>query len=440
MRKALGSWFVLVLSVVAALSMWSRFGIVARVPGQFPEQKVVRELHGNHSDLYPPWYGSRALLLEGRDPYSADVTSDIQRGYWGERFNPAEMGMPKDEARFAYPLYLSLILAPTVVFPFEAVQVAFLMFLLLLTVLSGWFWKIVLGVRLGTVESATALFLFIGSWPASEAIHLQQLSGMVAALTAGALLAYVKEKYWITGMLLAIAMIKPQIALPLTVMISVHAAFRAERRKILLGSFGAVFAAFFMGSELLLPQWPVRWLQTTKAYAKYNESVSIPFEVLGDEAGFLLTILLSVATVFFCWRMRHSDLRSVGFSLSVALILAATVALSPFAHGYDQVLLLPGVVLLIHSVVAKNLSLGLRAVILAVLLAIACGWVFALLLLVAQIWIQSYVRIALFGMVSSMVITPLAVFSALLLLAYSQRRHWGLIAKSGEILPWRFEG
>ncbi len=37
---------------------------------------------GAYSDLYLPWYGARALLLERRNPYTDAVTHQIQVGYF----------------------------------------------------------------------------------------------------------------------------------------------------------------------------------------------------------------------------------------------------------------------------------------------------------------------------------------------------------------------
>ena len=71
----------------------------------------------NFSDLYPRWYGARELLLHRRNPYSLEVTHEIQ--YWGHgRALTAAQEGSTDEDRFAYPLYIVFVLAPTVRFSF----------------------------------------------------------------------------------------------------------------------------------------------------------------------------------------------------------------------------------------------------------------------------------------------------------------------------------
>src|ERR1700749_1347836 len=43
---------------------------------------------GNWSDLYPRWLGARELLWHHRNPYTPEVTRDIQRGFYGRALEP----------------------------------------------------------------------------------------------------------------------------------------------------------------------------------------------------------------------------------------------------------------------------------------------------------------------------------------------------------------
>src|SRR5216684_9166755 len=65
-------------------------------------------------DLYPRWHGTRELLMHGRDPYSAEISQEIQTVYYGHPLDTAGADRGKDEQRFAYPLYVVFFLAPTV--------------------------------------------------------------------------------------------------------------------------------------------------------------------------------------------------------------------------------------------------------------------------------------------------------------------------------------
>ncbi len=57
---------------------------------------------GIFSDFYPRWLGARELLLHHRNPYSPEVTRDIQIGYYGRPLDPSRPGDPKDQMAFAY--------------------------------------------------------------------------------------------------------------------------------------------------------------------------------------------------------------------------------------------------------------------------------------------------------------------------------------------------
>src|SRR5579871_4371367 len=96
--------FALFLSILAAGSMWFFFQRVL-IPYQQADAARHDRPRGNLSDLYPRWWGTHELLLHHRDPYSLEVTREIQAGYYGRVLNPARSGDPKDEQGFAYPAY-----------------------------------------------------------------------------------------------------------------------------------------------------------------------------------------------------------------------------------------------------------------------------------------------------------------------------------------------
>ncbi len=109
-----------------------------------PYQKADAAAHGrprgNLSDLYPRWLGARELLLHHRDPYSPEVTREIQAGYYGRVLDPDRADDPKDQQGFAYPVYVVFLLAPTIGLPFPVVQTGFRWLLVVLTLLSVPLW------------------------------------------------------------------------------------------------------------------------------------------------------------------------------------------------------------------------------------------------------------------------------------------------------------
>jgi hypothetical protein len=121
-----------VLLFVLALLMWGYYAHTRRLIAQrldtsgFPER--------NFSDLFPRWLGTRELLLNGRDPYSPEITREIQRGYYGRPIDNTRSSDPIDEQRFAYPLFVVFLLAPTITLPFTVVKWLFTAILAVLAV------------------------------------------------------------------------------------------------------------------------------------------------------------------------------------------------------------------------------------------------------------------------------------------------------------------
>jgi hypothetical protein len=134
----------------------------------------------NFSDLYPRWLGSRELLLHRQNPYTESITTEIQRGYYGRPIDPKRAGDPVDEQRFAYPLFVVLLFAPTVNLPFETVSSIFETLFGAMALLTVWFWAKELQMFRHWTEGATAVVFGIATIPYMQGLVLQQLTIVVA--------------------------------------------------------------------------------------------------------------------------------------------------------------------------------------------------------------------------------------------------------------------
>src|SRR5579864_7987541 len=179
------SYFVIGALLLSA-AMWIWVQSIA-VPHQQAESAERGTPRGNLSDLYPRWLGARELLLHKRDPYGQDITREIQIGYYGRVLDPTRPNDPKDQQAFAYPLYVVLILAPTVGLPFATVHRAVFWLFGLLTALSVPLWLHTLGWRISLTSKTIWILLTLSCFPAIQGLKLQQLTVLVAALLAAAL-------------------------------------------------------------------------------------------------------------------------------------------------------------------------------------------------------------------------------------------------------------
>jgi len=344
----------LLLALLSAASMWFYVQWVL-VPYQKADAAAHGRPRGNLSDLYPRWLGTRELLLHHRDPYSSEVTREIQSGYYGRPLDPRRMddprfNEPKDQQGFAYPLHVIFLLAPTIGLPFPVVQAGFRWLLVILTLASVLLWLRVLRWRPSAATTAIIILLTLGSYAVVQGIKLQQLTLVVSALLAGCGAALVAGHFSLAGFLLALATIKPQLALPLAGWLTLWAASDWRRRQSFIWSFALSMAIFLGASEYILPGWMREFRDAVAAYRQYTGGAGSLLDVLTTPwLGKILAAVAVLAVVVMGWKVRRASHDSAAFSSILALVLAVTLVIVSSFAPYNQVLLLPAVFLITIS-------------------------------------------------------------------------------------------
>ena len=337
-------WLLIPVSILMGIGMWYYFDRVG-VAAQVATDAAKNSPRGNLSDLYPPWLGARELLLHRRDPYSAEVNTDIQKGFWGrsiDRHNPND----PPEALFAYPLYVVFLLAATVSLPFGSVQILYIAIAAALSATSVWCWWRVVEEAGSVLWTAVASILFLGSYPVVQSLHSQQLTLLVAALIAGSLAAIAGGVLWVAGIMIALATIKPHMTAGVAVWLLLWAASGWRKRKALCISFAATMTVLFVGAELLLPGWIWKWLELVSVYMRYAPLPSATVQLIfGKYVGPAVGAAVLAALCVFCWKTRLDSPSTDRFKLVPPLILTIYLAVSPVWHSYDHVLLLPSALL-----------------------------------------------------------------------------------------------
>jgi Glycosyltransferase family 87 len=336
------------LAALLAASLWFYVQRVL-VPFQQAEAATHGRPRGMLSDLYPRWLGTRELLLHHRDPYADDVTREIQAGYYGRPLDAARAGDPRDEERFAYPVYVAFLLAPTVSLPFPAVRDAFRWLLGMVTVASIVLWLRVLRWRPSPNGFAVLLLLTLGSYCTVQGIKLEQLSLLVCGVIAASAVFLVSGQLFLAGVLLAVATIKPQLVVLLTAWLMLWTLSRWRERQGFFWGFTLSCALLAGGGEYVLPGWIERFAHAVTAYLDYTDAGS-PLEALTTHPiGKLLGVVLVVGVAGIGWRLRQSPADSRDFHLVLALVLTTTLAVVPMLAPYNQLLLLPAVFLIAQS-------------------------------------------------------------------------------------------
>ena len=337
------SFWLVVAAAVCAAGTWTYASRVL-IPHQISAAAAQGTPRGNLSDLYPRWLGARELLMHHRDPYSTEVTREIQSGYYGRPLDPDRPDDPKDQQGFAYPVHVVFLLAPTIGLPFPVVQAGFRWLLIVLTLASVFLWLRVLRWRPSVTVTAILIVLTFGSYAVVQGIKLQQLTLLVSALLTGCAAALVAGYFWLGGFLLALATVKPQLALPVAGWLVLWALSDWRRRQVFFWSFALTTAIFLAASEYVLPGWVGQFRGAVAAYRHYTGGAGSLLDVLATPSlGRILAGAAIIAVTAAGWRVRFASHDSVAFSTMLALILAVTLVIVPTFAPYNQILLLPAV-------------------------------------------------------------------------------------------------
>jgi Glycosyltransferase family 87 len=353
LAKQLKLGILLAVAVLASASTWFYANRILKAH-QVADAAVRGIPRGNLSDLYPRWLGARELLRHGRNPYSPEITREIQIGYYGRPLDPTRPNDPKDQQGFAYPVYVIFLLAPSVDLPFDDVHTGFRWLLVALVPLSFWLWLQVLRWKPPLVEAAIYSVLLLGWLPMMQGIKLQQLTLVVAVLLAGCAACLTMGWSLCAGGLLAMATIKPQLAWPtvLWLLLWTLSDWR-ERRRFVFG-FALVMLLLFGGAELILPGWIGMFVRGLGQYHQYTQNQSVLVFMFGTVIGRILEVVSVIACAACVWQGRRDAVDSTEFGRATALVLALTVVVVPMFAPYNQVLLVPAILVLVRSTTSKT--------------------------------------------------------------------------------------
>ncbi len=286
---------------------------------------------------------------EHQDPYSDEVTREIQLGYYGRVLDPTRPDDPKDEQRFAYPVYVAFLLAPTVKIPFGIVRTGFTWLLLILTAVSIPLWLKFVRWEISWIATISLTIFAISTYAAVQGIKLQQLSLLVGGLLAICASLLASGQLLLAGVCLGIASIKPQlVALP-AAWLCLWSASRWRERKNFAIAFLVTLAVLVVGGQFLLPGWIAKFMDGLKAYTRYTQGVPTLDLLATPLGGTILNGFIVLGTAIVCWRAKRAGVDSQIFVATTALVLLVTVLVVPMIAPYNQVLLLPAIFLIIRN-------------------------------------------------------------------------------------------
>ncbi|HEY4387225.1 MAG TPA: glycosyltransferase family 87 protein, partial [Ktedonobacteraceae bacterium] len=225
-------------------------------------------------DFYPIWLTSRELLMHGRDPYSNEVTKEIQAGLYGRSLDAHKVDDPPDDYRtFAYPLYADFLFFPFAYVPFTTVRLILAILLPMISIAAIFIWLRALCISFSWFSFAFISILTLSSYPLLEALIAEQAGILVWALAGASVLAVRKERYKQAGAFLALATIKPQMVVLLIVWLAAWAVADWHNRKPLLWTFLSLQVLLWGAGEIVLPGWFSEWVHVLVGYPRYGGAI-----------------------------------------------------------------------------------------------------------------------------------------------------------------------
>ena len=287
------------------------------------------------NDFYSRWAGARALLIEGRDPYGLDVTTEIQEA----------LGAQQAEGRsgFHYPLHVVFLFWPliNVSYPWtQSVWITTLQWLVIFTI-------IVSLIRLRWQPSPLGIAgLFIAGilfYPVARTMLLGQFTIHVTFFLALSLLLLQRGHDGWAGVLLAATSIKPQVIVLVGIWLALWTLY--QRRWRFLGGVLGGGLVFFLGALLLYPRWPLSFYEDMLRYATVAGGRN-PITVLLETTGlgevmvlrYVFAGLMLLGMLYAWWRSRDDEGELFELGLYWTIVLSVIV---PFQTGStNQVILL----------------------------------------------------------------------------------------------------
>ena len=311
-----------------------------------------QEMPSTHTDLVPVWVGVRVSLAK-RNPYSDETTRVIQTAYYGRPLTPADN---VNKMGFAYPLYTIFVLSPLALMSWNTSRLLFLILVPVLMAIVTLLWLKTLTFELDRYSVTVLTVLSIIWWPVVWAFRLQQPTLIVAILLAAGCFLFKREHYVLSGLALSLSTIKPQLAGPLLLWLFIWAII--HKRWTFIVSFSIAVSMLFIGATLMFSEWFVQWCHALGDYSRYTHSRPTFQLMFGNIVGIALTSAVVLIVSFILFRLVRCSIDSRDFNTAISLALAATVCVTPtdIPMIYNQVLLLPAVLMIVYSKYADSSS------------------------------------------------------------------------------------
>ncbi|HTW31072.1 MAG TPA: glycosyltransferase family 87 protein [Candidatus Sulfotelmatobacter sp.] len=321
------------------------------------QSHAARNLSHGYSfgnDFYQIWFTARECLPNRSNPYREEITQNIQIGLFGRVLDPNNPADPKDRRAFPYPAFVDLLFWPVSQLSFPVARIVVFAMLLPLTAAMVWLWMKALDWIPAWQLTVLIIALVLTSYPVLEGLYAGQVGLLVGFLMAASILALRKGKLLLSGILMALSTIKPQMSVLLIVYLLFWSIFDLRTRKRFYIGLFSTGGTLVIAALVVWPGWIAEWIHILRAYRGYNPAPLLS-QVLGGLFGrrleqplyFFCSALLLIGALWLAWRNRSAKSDSKEFWLTLTILLSiTTVVILSGQAVYDHILLLPGILFL----------------------------------------------------------------------------------------------
>ena len=345
-------------------------GLIILIALTIAKFRFSEELPGGN-DFLGRWMGARYWVQEGISPYDPQVGRASQQLIYGRGVD-REAG--EDIQDFLYPFPAMIFFAPFGALPYTLARALWMTILeISLPILA------LIGIAIGNWQPRRAvlisLLLFSLLWyHGARAVIIGQFAVIEALLMAGALLAVKRGRDPLAGILLGLSIAKPQMAVLLIPFVFLWAAY-ARRWTIVTWGIGTI-AGLLAVSVLLLPDWPVMWLQQLIEHPTYTV-IGPPVEILADAfpsmSGVIALVLGGALLLYLFWEwVKAAGKPDRWFQWTAALTIVITNLVAFRTATTNYVVLLPALCL-VFAVLADRWGRRGDVVIMIAMAAILFG-------------------------------------------------------------------
>ncbi|MBS1249567.1 MAG: hypothetical protein MAG431_01147 [Chloroflexi bacterium] len=327
------NWIILITIILITVGglAWGNYRFATQNPG------------GN--DFLVHWVGARALIFEGRSPYSDTVATQIQTIAYG---HPAQAG--EHDLRVAYPLYSELLFAPFALVENYAIARAAWMTLLEIALVTMTFLSLSLAQWRPNKWILTLCLLFTLIWyHAVRALINGNAVIIIGLLLTGAFVAIREKKDEVAGFLLAYTTIKPQLVvliIPFILYWAIH-----QRRWKLVSWFLGSMAALVLGAMIFIPNWIIQNIWEIMRYPDYNPAGTLGQVLASWMPGIVLqlkwgiTITLSLLLLWEWWSARQQSFTRFLWTACLTLVISQWIGIQTDPGNF--IYLFPALILIL---------------------------------------------------------------------------------------------